>query len=178
LLNLLGASLSPSEEAYCEALVNRFSGMFFILWVLLPTAAGFAVRLVLTSERIADVSHWWMLASAAALLGLNYINSAVALPHLSGISISLFATTIALAAALSAVGLLTGWFISRLMKLGESTRFALLFGLSMKHTGLALLLAGAVLVNQPTAILLIVLATLMQHVVAAAVQWFLHPAVS
>ena len=41
----------------------------------------------------------------------------------------------------------------------------------MKHTGLALILADAVLHDQPLAILLIVLATLAQHILAAAVHW-------
>ena len=47
-----------------------------------------------------------------------------------------------------------------------------MFGLSMKHTGLALILAGAVLADQPLAILMIVLATLMQHLLAGLVQWW------
>ncbi len=174
LLNVLGASLSPSEEAYCEALVNRFSGMFFILWVLLPTAAGFAFRMLLRGPRLANIANWWMLASAAALLLLNYINSALALPQVYDAPVTLLATTAALAAGLSAVGLLTAWLMARLMRLTDATRSALLFTLSMKHTGLALMLAGVVLANQPTAILLIVLATLMQHLVAAAMQWFMH----
>jgi predicted Na+-dependent transporter len=106
---------------------------------------------------------------------LNYINSALALPRVYDAPISLLATTTALAAALSAVGLVSGWLIARLIGVRESTRFALLFGLSMKHTGLALILAGVVLAKQPIAILLIVVATLLQHLLAAAVQWYLHP---
>ncbi len=46
-----------------------------------------------------------------------------------------------------------------------------MFGLGMKHTGLALLLAGAVLAEQRLAILMIVLATLAQHLLAGVVQW-------
>ncbi len=57
--------------------------------------------------------------------------------------------------------------------MSDDMRSCLLFGLSMKHTGLALILAGAVLEDQPLAILLIVLATLEQHLVAAVVQWWL-----
>jgi predicted Na+-dependent transporter len=53
-----------------------------------------------------------------------------------------------------------------------ATRTALMFGLSMKHTGLALILAGAVLANQPLAIFVIVLATLTQHLLAGIVQWW------
>ena len=41
----------------------------------------------------------------------------------------------------------------------------------MKHTGLALVLAGQVLKDERRVILLIVLATLAQHIVAAALDW-------
>jgi hypothetical protein len=47
----------------------------------------------------------------------------------------------------------------------------------MKHTGLALILADAVLADKPLAILLIVTATLAQHLLAGLVQWVQLPAV-
>ena len=56
------------------------------------------------------------------------------------------------------------------MRLDAETRLALMFGLGMKHTGLALLLAGAVLAHERLAILMIVLATLAQHLLAGLVQ--------
>jgi hypothetical protein len=46
-----------------------------------------------------------------------------------------------------------------------------MFGLGMKHTGLALLLASEVLVKDQLAILMIVLATLAQHLLAGMVEW-------
>jgi BASS family bile acid:Na+ symporter len=173
LLSVLGMSLSPQEQAYCEALVSRFSGVFFIIWVILPTAAGFAGRYLLSPDRVARVGHWFALASAAALLALNYINSALALPRVYDSPPTLLLATFILAALLSIVGLLAAWGIAWLLRLSTATRSALLFGLSMKHTGLALILAGAVLANQPTALLVIVLATLMQHLFAGLVQWWL-----
>ena len=176
LLRLLAMSLSPSEQAYCEALVNRFSGLFFIMWVILPTAAGLVCRYLLTAERVARVGHWITLASAAALLLLNYVNSALALPEVADLSTALLLTTTLLAIALSAVGLFIGWALARFLQLSDMTRTALLFGLSMKHTGLALVLAAVVLASEPPAILMIVLATLIQHLLAAFVQWFLQRA--
>ena len=44
LLGLLGTSLGESKQG-CAELVNQFSGSFFIVWVLLPTAAGFLCRM-------------------------------------------------------------------------------------------------------------------------------------
>jgi BASS family bile acid:Na+ symporter len=174
LLSWLGMSLSPAERAYCEQLVTNFSGLFFIVWVLLPTAAGFACRYLATPQRVAAAENWLALTSAAALLILNYINSALALPKVRESSPSLLVATAVLAAALSVVGLVCGWAIARLLRLPGETRSALMFGLSMKHTGLALILAGAVLHGQPLATLMIVLATLMQHLLAGLVHWRLQ----
>lgn len=172
LLGLLGLSLSPNERALCEALVNQFSGAFFIVWVILPTAAGLAIRLLAGDDRLARVSGWISLTSAASLLLLNYVNAALALPKIwEQSNFVVLLTTCLLAIAMSAVGLAAGWGLARLMGLPAEARSALLFGLSMKHTGLALLLAGAVLAEQPLAILIIVLATLAQHMSAGIVQW-------
>jgi bile acid:Na+ symporter, BASS family len=173
LIKLLGSSLSPREQAYCQALVGQFSGFFFIIWVVLPTIAGFACRFVVSHRRIAAASGWISLASAAALLLLNYINSALALPRVNEAPRRLIVATAVLAVGLSTVGLATGWLLARIMRLDRDARTSLLFGLSMKHTGLALILAGAVLAQQPLAILIIVLATLVQHILAGIVQWWL-----
>jgi BASS family bile acid:Na+ symporter len=172
LLGALGMSLSASERAYCEALVNRFSGELFIIWVIVPTLAGFACRRLLSPRRVAHVAPWFILSSAGALLLLNYINAAIALPQVRDSSVAVLFVAAAFATALSAVGLLAGWLIARLLRLSPEVRTALLFSLSMKHTGLALVLAASVLANQPVAILMIVLAALAQHLCAAIVQWF------
>jgi BASS family bile acid:Na+ symporter len=174
LLSLWGMSLSPSEQAYCTALVSRFSGLFFIIWVILPTAAGLACRYLIGPARVAAVASPFILASAAALLLLNYINSALALPQVRESSMALLLATAALAAALSIVGLALGWALAWVTRVKPPTRSALMFGLSMKHTGLALILAGAVLAEQPLAILIIVLATLLQHALAGVVQWWME----
>lgn len=174
LLSWLGMSLSPAERAYCERLVNNFSGWFFIVWVLLPTAAGFLARYLISPARVARCSCWLSLTSAAALLLLNYINSALALPNMRESSPAVLLTTALFAAALSVVGLVGGWGVARLLRVDDAARSALMFGLSMKHTGLALTLAGAVLNSQPLAVLMIVLATLMQHLLAGLVHWWLQ----
>ncbi len=172
LLNFLGMRLANSQHDI-EALVGRFSGVFFIVWVILPTAAGFAARSLLTAERVEPARSWLALASAAALLLLNYLNSVLALPKAYDAPRSLLVATAILATSLAAIGIALGWLIARIFRLQPETRTALMFGLSMKHTGLALILAGAVLSEQPLAILLIVLATLMQHLLAGVVQWIL-----
>jgi BASS family bile acid:Na+ symporter len=174
LLSVLGMSLSPEEENYCAALVSRFSGLFFIVWVVLPTSAGFACRYLARPERISRLAPSLMLTSAAALLVLNYINSALVFPEVFDSPASLLVIAIILAAALSIVGLVLAWAIGKCLGSSVPTQAALLFGLSMKHTGLALILAGAVLANQPLAILIVVLATFLQHLLAGVVHWLLE----
>lgn len=171
LLGWLGKSLSPAEQQSCEALVNRFSGWFFVVWVILPTALGFVARILITPRRVLAGGDAFTIASAAALLMLNYINSALALPKATQSSFPILAATALLAVSPSIVGILLGLLISYGLRLSRGASSALLFGLSMKHTGLALILAGAVLHDKPLAILLIVLATVAQHLVAAVVQW-------
>jgi BASS family bile acid:Na+ symporter len=175
LLGLLGMSLSAAERAYCTALVGNFSGWSFIVWVILPTAAGFIGRYLLSAKRVTAMAGLFVLTSAAALLLLNYINSAFALPKVRQAPQTLILTTVALAASLSVVGLILGWALAWIVYVKPATRAALMFGLSMKHTGLALILAHAVLDQQPLAILIIILATLMQHLTAAIVQWWMQP---
>jgi BASS family bile acid:Na+ symporter len=171
LLEWLGSSLSAKEQQLCEELVTRFSGWFFVIWVICPTALGFVVRTLAGRHQVARVGDYVTLGSAAALLVLNYINSSLALPKIGSYRLELLGMTAILAVAASLVGLALAGAISYTLKLSSAAASALFFGLSMKHTGLALILAAAVLENQPLAILLIALATLAQHILAAVVQW-------
>lgn len=177
MLSWLRLTLSAPDQSSFQALVDNFSGAFFIIWVVLPTAAGLACRHALGSQRVAALAPWLTLASVASLLMLNYVNAALALPEVIQQSqLSVLFVTVCLAAALSVVGLTAGSLAARLLALDAETRLALMFGLSMKHTGLALLLAGAVLAHERLAIFMIVLATLAQHLLAGLVQWCQSPA--
>jgi BASS family bile acid:Na+ symporter len=176
MLGWLRLTLSDPNQAHFQTLIDSFSGAFFIIWVVLPTAAGLACRHALGKDRVVGIAGWLTITSVASLLLLNYANAALALPEvLQQSRVSVLITTAALAVALSAVGLAAGWLAARLMRLDAETRLALMFGLSMKHTGLALLLTGAVLANERLAILMIVLATLAQHLLAGLVQWRTRP---
>jgi predicted Na+-dependent transporter len=104
------------------------------------------------------------------------MNASAALPRVHESPAGLVMVTVLLAIALSLGGHVSGWLLAWVLRLSPPTRTALMFGLSMKHTGLALILAGAVLANQPLAILMIVLATLGQHLLAAIVQWLFERA--
>jgi len=174
MLNLMGLSLSAEETRHCETLVHQFSGTFFIVWVILPSAAGLLVNRLAGPERIAKGRGWIRLISAVTLLTLNYANASLAMPKLlesEGWSSILFSALLAL--SISLLGFASAWVMSHLWKLDQATWVSLIFAFSMKHTGLALVLAGEVLKDEPRAILIIVQATLLQHIVAGMIDRWL-----
>jgi BASS family bile acid:Na+ symporter len=174
MLNLMGLSLSADETHQFEELVSKFSGTFFIVWVILPAFAGMLANRIVGPETIERKRNLIRLVSAVSLLTLNYANASLAMPDVfrSEVSKNLPMSAV-LAGLISVVGMATAWLLARILHLNRSSHVALLFGLSMKHTGLALVLAGEVFHEHPEVILLIVLATLVQHVVAAVADWYL-----
>ena len=172
MLNLMGFALSEEATAQTQQLVQRFSGTFFIVWVILPSFAGMAVNRLVGAEAISRQRGTIRLVSALALLTLNYTNASLAMPQVferNAPAIILVCACCAM--ALQLLGVATAWGVSRLLTLDRGSAVALTFAFSMKHTGLALVLAGEVLASEPRVILLIVLATLLQHIVAALVDW-------
>ena len=175
LLRYMGLLLSEQETAQCEILVTRFSGTFFIVWVILPALSGMAIAWLAGPRQIARAKPWIRIVSGLNLLLLNYVNASLAMPGIvSSASIWTVVVPVVLAAALCLVGILLAWVVTRLMSLPSSSWIALNFGFSMKHTGLALVLAGTVLGDEPKAIFMIIVATLAQHVMAGAADWYLH----
>lgn len=170
-MRLLGFSLSASQAEFVDRLVLQFSGVFFIVWVLAPTLLGLGLRQLLSEKQLQKSRPYLVLITAAALLLLNYANGALALPQFLAqprVDILILAALLSIAICFSGLGL--GWAIGRGFGLGRSTQIALCFGLGMKHNGLALGLAGTVLADTPGAILLIVVATITQHLIAATLS--------
>lgn len=174
MLRWMGLALSDLETAQCEQLVARFTGTFFIVWVILPSLAGMAVNRLAGSARIVRARPWIRIVSAITLLVLNYANASLAMPKVfddEGPGTLLVSALLAI--ALSALGIASASVMARLLRLPRTSWISLVFGFSMKHTGLALVLAGEVLQTEPRVILMIVLATLLQHIVAGVADWYL-----
>jgi predicted Na+-dependent transporter len=172
LLKLMGMVLSAEDTQRVERVVTQFSGWRFILWVILPSLAGALAAWVAGPRRVAKAKPWFRLITLVDILVLNYANASLAVDKIwtkEQASVVLLAAALAVSVCLVGVGLaaLQAWTSG----LTFSARLALTFGLSMKHTGLALVLAGEFLHDQPRVILVILLTTLAQHVIAAAVDW-------
>lgn len=176
MLQLMGFVLSEAATQNIEEVVKRFSGVEFILWVILPSLAGAVAAWLAGQQRIARARPWIRLITLIDLLLLNYTNAALAMPKVvAEETLATVAVPAFLAMGISLSGILLAAGLARMLGLNRSSRIALLFALSMKHTGLALVLAGEVLAdNHPRVILTIVLATMLQHIVAAAVDWRLQ----
>ena len=171
MLNLMGLALSEAETRHCEMLVTKFSGTFFIIWVILPSAVGLACNRIAKPQRIERARGAIRFISAVALLTLNYTNASLAMPKvIKSESVQTILYFAVVAVTISVLGIVSAWVMSRILALGEDSWISLAFGYSMKHTGLALVLAGEVLQDEPRAILMIVLATLLQHIVAGVVD--------
>ena len=125
------------------------------------------------SRRIANVQPVLSLASAVALLLLNYANASMALPRLSGEqTLPLLIATAAVAISLPAVGWGVGWGLAPVARVSKRARLAWSYALAMKNTGLALSLADTALGDEPIAVVVILLSTLTQHaVVSLAHNW-------
>ena len=184
MLNLMGLSLSSAETAQCKQLVTELSGTFFIVWVILPALVGVVFNRILGAQRIEQSRGSLRLLSAATLLMLNYVSASLAFSGalddrgtqsllIGDEATRTIVVSSLLAVALSALGVASAWVLSRGLKLGRASSTSLMFGFSMKHTGLALVLAGKVLHEEPRVMLMILLATLLQHVVAGVVDWYL-----
>ena len=180
MLNLMGLALSPEETKQCEALVVRFSGLFFIIWVISPSVLGILFNRVVGAEAIEKGRGLIRLVSALALLTLNYTNASLAVSDRSAVftgeSMRAILFAALLAVSISSLGMLSAWLVHRWLKLERPAWISLTFGFSMKHTGLALVLAGEVLQEQPRAILMILAATLLQHIVAGVADRMLDQA--
>ncbi len=164
---LLGLTFSAAEGKGLTELMSHFTGLKFVIWVLIPTALGILVRQLVGADRVARYRGHVLLASVLFLLLLNYINASIAFPAMqSQVSFSGL-VAIGLAALLTC---LAGLAAARI--LGFATRsspqviVALDYALMMKNTGLALALANEVLKTQPLVVLPLFAATLVQHLMA------------
>ena len=113
-LRLFGLSFSAAEADALEQLTTSFTGLEFVVWVLLPTAAGMIVRWAVGAERVVRHRKGVLLLSAATLLLLNYANAAYALPQMRDeLSFATLAVCVAIALLLCLVGLLVAQWLGR-----------------------------------------------------------------
>lgn len=165
------AQQAGGDAAYAlTAIARDLGGAPFVFWVLVPTAAGLLLRHIAGAERCDAWKPRLVLVSAAALLAINYVNAAVALPPmLHDFEPRLLLASVSLATVLCTVGYGAAELVGLVMRMPRDITQAVGFGLGMKHTGLALVAATPVLADYPAMLLPIVTLTLVQHITASLV---------
>lgn len=170
-LNLLGLSFSDHEVQSLEQLTSSFTGIEFVVWVLLPTALGMIVRWAVGARRVVQNRQGVLLVSAGTLLLLNYMNAASAWPQMrDDFRLVWLAVCVAMALVLCFAGLGAGQLLGRVFPSSVATMTALDYAFTMKNTGLALALASNVLVDQHVLLLPVFTTTLVQHLFASSLH--------
>ena len=152
-------------------LAGQGTGLFLVLYVLLPSLAGLGCRRLVGDARATALLAWVKLVNAADLLVLCYANAAVSLPEAVGnpdpdfVVVMLVVVTL-----LCGTGFGVGWLLARLLGAAPDQRNALMFGLGMNNNGTGLVLASLALAAYPRVMQPLILANLVQHLVAAAVS--------
>ena len=173
LVRLLGLSLSSAEASSVEHAIHKFSGVTFILWVLAPTITGMLIRRAVGAARIAPFRAYLHLSTSGTILLLNYLNGALVFDTSQPehtLDTRLLIASVCGACAICLSGVIVAQLVSALLGWSDRERLALKFALSMKHTGLALGLALAVLADHRDALVLILMATPIQHFMAGLVS--------
>jgi BASS family bile acid:Na+ symporter len=151
------------------------TGGFLTVFVALPSALGVLGRRAVGGARVDRVRPHLKLVNSLALLALNYINGAVALPQVVAYpDWDFLALTLGVAVALCVAGFASGWWLGRLLRADRPGCTALMFGLGMSNNGSGLVLAGVALAGQPRVMLPILFYNLVQHLVAGAAAYLLN----
>ncbi|TWT76152.1 Sodium Bile acid symporter family protein [Posidoniimonas polymericola] len=165
------AAAAGGDPEVAHGIGRAVLGSYFLLWVLLPSAVGVGVRLVLGPQRTARLRPWIRLAGSGLLLLLIYAFASASLQIVEARSAGeRLATAIMLAGVLCVAAFSTGWLIAKLAKASRPTTAALVYGVGMHNNGVALLLADTVLPQESTVFLPIICYALVQHVLAGVVD--------
>ncbi len=140
-ITMTGGELSATANSTAARLIG---------WIIPAVLAGGIVRWWAGSDRIATLRPHTRLLSTAVLLVLNYANAALALPQVfTDPSWMILAAIATATASICGCGFLTGWLFTRIAGVEPSMRCAFVFGIGMKNTGMALVIAGLWLEGQP-----------------------------
>ncbi len=147
------------------------TGLFLMLGVALPSAAGLLARRAAGEARAETARPALKVFNALTLLLLCYLNAAVSLPDtVADPDWDLLAVMLGIVTALCATGFGAGWLLGRLLGADRGQRAALMFGLGMNNNGTGLVLAAGALAAYPRVLLPILFYNLAQHLVAGLVN--------
>jgi bile acid:Na+ symporter, BASS family len=173
-LHLYGLLTHGDYSEDLHELAQQGTNAFLCLTVVLPSLLGITAHKLLGEERTAALKPTLKLINFIFLLTLNYSNASTSLPQVfSHPDWDLMAFVLFITFVVCSVAFGAGWAISRFFKTDMSDRAALMFSLGMNNNGTGLVLASAALADHPAVLVPMIFYTLVQQVIAAAVDtWF------
>ncbi|MBI2712759.1 MAG: bile acid:sodium symporter [Bdellovibrio sp.] len=147
-------------------IASQGASSFLIVSVVIPSLLGIGLRTLMSNDRWLIISPFLKMASLLCLLVLNYSNAAVSLPMALKVWDLDFFVLIALTTlALCALSFYLGWRIPKLLRISDSERISLTYGLGMSNNGTGLVLASTTMADHPLVMLPIIVYNLGQQIV-------------
>ncbi len=154
-----------------QELAHEGTNIFMCLTVVLPSLLGVILHFVFGEEKIASLKPILKLINFIVLIVLNYSNAASSLPEAFGkLDLDYLAFILIITTMMCSAAFASGWLISKIYKTNKSDMAALMFGLGMNNNGTGLVFAASALADHPAVLLPIVFYTLIQQIIAAAVD--------
>lgn len=152
-------------------LAQQGTNAFLCLTVVIPSLLGIATHHVLGESKTVNIKPLLKLVNFIFLLLLNYSNACISLPEVfSKPDWDLLTLILCTTSLICTVAFFAGWLISRLFKTDLSDQAALMFSLGMNNNGTGLVLASSALSDHPAVLVPMIFYTLVQQVIAAAVD--------
>lgn len=152
-------------------LANGNTNAFLIFGVVIPSVLGMLLHFMLKEQRANKLRSALREINLLILLLLNYFNASNVLPKIIAnpdwdFLLMILTITLILCFALFGAGKLLASFL----KVDESNKVALMFGLGMNNNGVGLVLASMALSDHPLVMLPIIIYNLLQHIVAGVID--------
>jgi len=156
-----------------QHLVNAGTELFLVFAIAAPCAIAVAARATLGEERIAHAMPTLKLVNLTALLLLNYINAAVALPQaMAHPDWPFLVLTVVIICITCLFSFAAGPWLARAFKSRREDGFALMFSMGMCNNGSGLVLVASAFQNHPHALQTLVLYGVIQQLMAGvATRW-------
>jgi BASS family bile acid:Na+ symporter len=165
-----GLSCGGTADAF-QAVNGHGTGSFLLVFVVVPSAAGLAMRTVLGSRIVSRLKPTLKLINVLVLLFLCYSNASVALPQvIANPDWDFLSLVLVVVSGLCVTAFASGWLLAKVLGVNGEDRRALMFGLGMNNNGTGLVLAASSLVTLPWAVVPVLAYNLVQHVVAGGIS--------
>lgn len=170
-LHLYGLLTHGDYSEDLHELAQQGTNTFLCLTVVIPSLLGIATHALLGAARTSRLRPFLKLVNFIFLLLLNYSNGCTSLPAVfSNPDWDLLVLILVSTSIVCSVAFFSGWLISRIFRTDLADRAALMFSLGMNNNGTGMVLASAALADHPAVLVPMIFYTLVQQIIAAAVD--------